>query len=134
MIGKSAPSIGKKVAGGQLGRHPGANEGVDDHQICVRVSQLCNAAAAVGAAHFDPTAGGKRQVPAHKSGEFDVRLEHDLGRGRSGRRQVPRQSHTRAAHVDYPYPPPPLGQAIDDVGQPLHVVEFQPQWIVEVDV
>ena len=29
---------------------------------------------------------------------------------------------------------PRLGHAVEDIGQPLHVVELQPQWIVKVDV
>ena len=134
MIRKRTPSIDEEVASAQLGGYPGANEGIDDHQIRVPVTQLRDAAAAIRAAHFDPAAGRKRQVPTDERGELDVRLEHYLSRGRAGRGQVPRQGHARATHVDYAFSLTRRGHAIDDVGQPLHVIELEPQWIVEVDV
>ena len=58
MIGKGPPSIHEKFVRRQLGRHPSANEGIDDHQVGVPVAQLGDAAAAVGAAHLDAAANG----------------------------------------------------------------------------
>ena len=39
-----------------------------------------------------------------------------------------------ATHVDYAQSPARLGHAVDDVGQPLHVVELQPHRIVKINV
>ena len=74
------------------------------------------------------------EVATDEGSELDVRLEHDLRRARSRRRHVPGNGHCGASHVDQPQPLPWLGHAVDDIDQPLHVVEFQPQRIVEVDV
>src|SRR5215211_6225168 len=75
MILKGTPNIGEEAGGGQLRRHPGTDECVDDHQVHGPVAQLCDAADTVYATNLDPTTSRQRQVPTDEGGELDVRPE-----------------------------------------------------------
>ncbi len=73
-------------------------------------------------------------MPADEGGERGVRLEDHLRGPRPGLGDVSRQGQAGSADVHGPHRRGPDERSFDEVGDPLDVVELEPQRVVEVDV